>query len=573
MFAADQLVEVDFKYTRHFWDKVLKIKNSDLCICLLCGNKYLCKPSNGKAVKSHMIQVHEYIEEATKINSIEAKESLFQFLTMDHISTTILDSRYFRKFLYNLNYTPPRRMDYNTYLATRSSEIICSLSAILSNIHPSLSMDGWKGDSNIRYIGISACYMDELFVQKTVTLGIIEVADEKSETLVETVKYVMDKYNIQNINSITTDNAPNVVKACNDLGFPHIRCLNHTIQLCINSAENEIVDKYKDNFIELSKQLRKVTNRNKIDLPVGTISTTRWNSTYLLMEQLFNGKDKLKEYFNKENDNYQALLNTYYSNKDLNIRHNIKPKREELLDFIPTSDAAYVILEKLVEVLKPLYTLTLVLEKREITLGMAYLRLKQLIHELKSDCECVNDYANQIKKELIKRLEILNSETSIPLVCCLLDVRVKPFIQNKELGFTDNEMKIATAKLIELYELYNNKSFDESCYNIVTTDLDKYLQGKKRRKVETVIKDEVQNYLMYDTQYSTATPIGDIWLVLRKMFPIIYSISKTVLSSLATSSESERMFSEAGRVCNLGKSRLSSEHLEQKLIISRNTNY
>lgn len=96
---------------------------------------------------------------------------------------------------------------------------------------------------------------------------------------------------------------------------------------------------------------------------------------------------------------------------------------------------------------------------------------------------------------------------------------------------------------------------------------------KKRRKVETVIKDEVQNYLMYNTQYSTATPIGDIWLVLRKMFPIIYSISKTVLSSLATSSESERMFSEDGRVSNLGKSRLSSEHLEQKLIISRNTNY
>lgn len=437
-----------------------------------------------------------------------------------------------------------------------------------------LAIDGWKSDNCHEFLAISACFFDDVFNMCIRTIAITEIDNEKSETITDTLAFVRDKFNLK-ICSITTDNAINMTKAVKDLIGSNIRCLNHSIQLAINNAikNSEIINKYINIFESLSKQLRTVVNKSKINITVGTITSTRWNSLYILLNQILQNKEKLLTYADTQSKLYEDNLEKFTSDKEMGIINIVKPKKESILEFIPRrTSTAYIILEKLVEILKPLYELTLILEKRDITIGMAYLQLKKVIYEIKTDySNVIKEFALKIKANLENRLELLNMDSDYPLLCCLLDPRVKPFIMGGCLGFSDEEYIQAKNKLMELASQTDKiiVADEESLPNKITTDLDRYIMNKhKRRRV--IIENEAENYLEYDVVYTTSENISVIWLSLKNTFPVIFGIAKNYLNCMATSSETERVFSEAGRISSLNKSRLSSEHLEQKLIISRN---
>lgn len=125
---SHRLSRLDFKWSKSYWNNVAKIKDSDLCVCMLCGQKYKANPSNGKAVKHHMISHHRYVDNmSNKINNEVINRSLFEFLTYNGISSTVLDSVYFRRFCNNFNYNVPRRSDFNYYLEEESDSIIVLL--------------------------------------------------------------------------------------------------------------------------------------------------------------------------------------------------------------------------------------------------------------------------------------------------------------------------------------------------------------------------------------------------------------------------------------------------------------
>lgn len=106
-----------------FWKNVLKIKDTDYCICSLCNKKYRCNVRNGKAVKLHMVNVHNYEEVQAKVNSDSLNQDLFKFITFNAVSTTILDSPEFRRFCLKLGYTVPRREVYNDYLFSETEKV------------------------------------------------------------------------------------------------------------------------------------------------------------------------------------------------------------------------------------------------------------------------------------------------------------------------------------------------------------------------------------------------------------------------------------------------------------------
>lgn len=121
---ANMLEHLNFNFYKTFWYNMLKIKSLDKCICIFCGVRYACNVKNGKAVKFHQISSHNYVDEDVKINNDEIEQSLFDFITYDHISTTVLDSSSFRRFCNKLGYKPPRRVVYNDFLIKRNTEIV-----------------------------------------------------------------------------------------------------------------------------------------------------------------------------------------------------------------------------------------------------------------------------------------------------------------------------------------------------------------------------------------------------------------------------------------------------------------
>lgn len=80
----------------------------------------------------------------------------------------------------------------------------------------------------------------------------------------------------------------------------------------------------------------------------------------------------------------------------------------------------------------------------------------------------------------------------------------------------------------------------------------------------------MDNYIMYQERFITTDNIGEIWLRLKPSFPTIFKIAQMFLSAQCSSSEVERVFSNAGFLSSIHRSSITPKHLEMKLIISMN---
>lgn len=391
--------------------------------------------------------------------------------------------------------------------------------------------------------------MDHFFNIQTKTIRCCKIENECSETIWKCVKDVIEKYNI-NVISITSDNARNVSKAAKNLGYPHIRCILHTLQLSINQSVSDDIQSVIDFFTALGKELRKPSSKLLFDANISNLTVTRWNSLYLMLKDIYDIKEKLFEY-------YKKLEFGYVEN-------------ENLLFYCNREKVEYSVLDNLIEILKPFYDLTHIIESRDCSCGMALLRVKKVLFELKDNYpEKVQKFINDIKTDFERRIKIINQDSkNIILLCCLLDVRVKAFISKKMIGFTEEEYEAAKSKLLEV----SNGIESEEQYistTVIKNDLDKYLQSPPKKRRITKIS-EIRSFLEYDETYSTSDNIAEIWMSLKGTFPLIYRIAQQYLSVQISSSEVERLFSNAGFLSSVRRSNLSSDHLEMKLLISRN---
>lgn len=351
--------------------------------------------------------------------------------------------------------------------------------------------------------------MDHFFNIQTKTIRCCKIENECSETIWKCVKDVIEKYNI-NVISITSDNARNVSKAAKNLGYPHIRCILHTLQLSINQSVSDDIQSVIDFFTALGKELRKPSSKLLFDANISNLTVTRWNSLYLMLKDIYDIKEKLFEY-------YKKLEFGYVEN-------------ENLLFYCNREKVEYSVLDNLIEILKPFYDLTHIIESRDCSCGMALLRVKKVLFELKDNYpEKVQKFINDIKTDFERRIKIINQDSkNIILLCCLLDVRVKAFISKKMIGFTEEEYEAAKSKLLEV----SNGIESEEQYistTVIKNDLDKYLQSPPKKRRITKIS-EIRSFLEYDETYSTSDNIAEIWMSLKGTFPLIYRIAQQYLS-------------------------------------------
>lgn len=174
---------------------------------------------------------------------------------------------------------------------------------------------------------------------------------------------------------------------------------------------------------------------------------------YLLLNKVNENKNKLTKYVEDENKEYHIKMEKYNKDKRIGIINISKPKIDELLQYIPKSSSNdYKYLNDIVNILRPFYNLTLLLEKRNITLCMAVLNIKRVLYELNTSIytKDFKEYADRIKESVNDRLRIIYSETRIPLMCCILDPRVKTFIKESLVGFTVDEFTDAKNALHSL---------------------------------------------------------------------------------------------------------------------------
>lgn len=78
-----------------------------------------------------------------------------------------------------------------------------------------------------------------------------------------------------------------------------------------------------------------------------------------MLKKIYESKEILHQYYEEKTNEYKNNLKQYNQEKLIGIVNAIKPKEDELLKFIPSpTNIAYVILDKLCDILEPLYKLT-----------------------------------------------------------------------------------------------------------------------------------------------------------------------------------------------------------------------
>ena len=102
-----------------------------------------------------------------------------------------------------------------------------------------LTSDGWTSRANHSYITHTVHYIDELWNLQAHLLDTAEMPLEHTGmNLADELKDTLARWDLQddNLVSVTTDNARNIVCATEILTWPHFNCFAHTLQLGVKKS-------------------------------------------------------------------------------------------------------------------------------------------------------------------------------------------------------------------------------------------------------------------------------------------------------------------------------------------------
>lgn len=166
----------------------------------------------------------------------------------------------------------------------------------------SFTSDIWTSVSNCSFISLTAHWINIEFERKSAVLNINDFPESHTaENISEVFKEMMTNWNVsKKFHILLRDNAPNMVKATTDANLPSASCFIHTLQLVVNSS----IDSQRVVNDIIAKSRKIVTHFSHSPLACSKLKTiqveelhttekkliqdvsTRWNSTYYMLERL-----------------------------------------------------------------------------------------------------------------------------------------------------------------------------------------------------------------------------------------------------------------------------------------------
>ncbi|CAF4312333.1 unnamed protein product, partial [Adineta steineri] len=183
------------------------------------------------------------------VNNSSISTELKNKLDQKQIQAIITDARTFgdfsrqgmREFLAIAipGYTPLHRNTVRKRLRGLYIEHRNKLRKLLLNVSDiSLTTDIWKDSRNRYFIAVTGHYYDKNynFISLILNFRLIRgrhFANRLARFIKEEIVFLGIE---QEVRSITTDNAPNIVKAISDLGIIHHSCMAHNLHLIIKTT-------------------------------------------------------------------------------------------------------------------------------------------------------------------------------------------------------------------------------------------------------------------------------------------------------------------------------------------------
>lgn len=298
------------------------------------------------------------------------------FLAKDMQPFSVVDDKGFRNLMQEVEprYAVPTRPHFSQKVVpklyketkTRIEEQLKEADYI------AITTDGWTSRATHSYLTITAHYITAIWQMANHVLQTRAVYESHtSEHLAEILTEAVAEWKITRAGisiPVTTDNARNIANAVESAGFsPHIRCFAHTVNLAAHKgmAVNQVsrllgrVRKIVTFFHKSTTAAAVLSDKQKmLQLPSHKLVqdvTTRWNSSH----------DMLERYLEQQAAVFAALT-------DGSLKKKIK-------EVVTLSDTDVQLADDVVQVLKPLKTITILMSSEKMPTLSMILPLKDRI--------------------------------------------------------------------------------------------------------------------------------------------------------------------------------------------------
>ncbi|KAJ1263369.1 hypothetical protein BS78_09G179200 [Paspalum vaginatum] len=241
----------------------------------------------------------------------DCRQALADMVIIDEMPFRSVEGEGFRRYSKVLQpkFDPPSRVTVARDCMARYFQEKPNWKKVLKNQRVSLTIDTWTSNQNLCYMSLTAHWIDVEWKPQTRILNFCSVSDHKGETLGKRVEECLLEWGIDNIFTITVNNASANDKLIQYLKgvckgwkgvvlhnkFLHVRCNTHILNIVVKSGleeNNEPIDRIRIavRFVRSSPsrlkvfkkcaELEKISTKSLLTLDLDT----RWNSTYLMLE-------------------------------------------------------------------------------------------------------------------------------------------------------------------------------------------------------------------------------------------------------------------------------------------------
>ncbi|XP_072401942.1 E3 SUMO-protein ligase ZBED1-like [Diabrotica undecimpunctata] len=533
--------------------------------------------SNTRSVSPFFRKAQLYDNNSLRKKSLD--EALIMMICQDFQPFSIVKDEGFRKFveLLDSRYSLPNPDTLkNKLLKNMYDETSNTLKDILGSIkYVAITTDIWTSVSNESFICVSCHFVDSHFELKRVVLATNVINESKTaENIARVLKEIFDQWNIfDKISCIVTDNAANMLKACELLQKTHIPCFAHSLNLAVqeNFKSNLIqplLKKCKDvvtffkssptatlKFKEEQRQFWRDTHeRNKEPYKLLQEVPTRWNSCFYMIKRILLTSDPL-------------------NNTLLKLRNAPQP-------FSADGIAVMKDMEKCLSVFE---------DATEKVSGYKYVTISLLIptvfgiYNFLSSCDLLTEIGLKFRDGLVEsvRTRLFPYETrTVPRISTILDARFKKdgfkSIINAEQASCFLEQELGGI----IHEQGQTNISDENSRRDTQLDTTKsnlfaFMEQRKKDKSRNIKADVIiikRQYLERQNSAQETDPLlfwklNEIEIESNPM----QELAKKYLCIPGTSVESERNFSSAGQILTDRWSRLRAKYLNMIIFVNKNS--
>ena len=216
-------------------------------------NKTNCKEQELQPQIKNFFSPTESISDLSNSEKTKIKRAVIELIANENLSVLILKKESFLEFIKVITAIGvskfPRIVNYFSRIYNNFTNLVDKvyednkslLIQQFKNLYcASLTTDLWSNRKRNNFIGYTIHYIDENFQFISEYMGIKRIRTKASADLIKKLihnfirKYLSKCENV----FVTSDNGPNIVKACKDRN--HIRCSNHNLALALCYLTNSL---------------------------------------------------------------------------------------------------------------------------------------------------------------------------------------------------------------------------------------------------------------------------------------------------------------------------------------------